>query len=836
MEETQILQQQQQEETQQHPHINVQNQSQNLDEIIFEEKSLTIDCQKQEQIIEEGKTDCVVPEVQYSPNKLQEIENIIEQHQIIDNLNYNKDKTEVDELIEQLMKDDTINDSYKKSLFFIQSDQELFLENMNQLESVASIATNQMQEIQVDLEKYKNLLSEKETELRIMKRERDEYLTQKVEVTLDNKRIKNELEVYQKHFEALEGINSQQNHQQPINTSQQVHPVIDQQSKLSKLIPSLFGVGKKQQISNQQEIQQQQVNNSQRQTHQRTTSSLQLQMHPGIPHIQNSQQQQPKIVDEQFENEQKEVIQIMQDQIQMKIKELQKMQQNNDESNIELGRVKGMLAREKERSEDLSSDLEINNMRLKKVEEQLQLREKEVETLKQELLKVRTTSEQEIKKLKKAQQNSGGTAANMTTGGSNEIMSARIHNQSIAYDPYSSGGRVVGGGIGYQPNLNQSVLADYHNVLNSQRDTLKSRESIIKSFRQKQDKPSIKQQDMNQSVIVGNSGISTKIIDLNNSYQVSSYDNPFEQSTASSTRGGTTNLNNLGSNAQNNFSSNNSSSLFNSNGPVRSRLFGQKNTNNQNNSNNLNINQMAKKITKTKKYEHVEASIKTGRTVKDVEVLSDKLVAKRANEKYKRIKCSTLAKLLGGNNLGESVYNWKGEEGKEEFKGTDMISDTESIYSMRSSMSQQTSITVATDQLGITAETQFLLLDMREPELYRKWHIRDSINYYHILLNQDKTIPEIYRFRNQPNKMIIIYLDDERTGTEIATKLVEKGFENSFLLSGGIEKFLEEFTDLVEGTDVPVPVKKLKEEKDKKKKMRSTQVGMRHQDCKKDHH
>lgn len=53
--------------------------------------------------------------------------------------------------------------------------------------------------------------------------------------------------------------------------------------------------------------------------------------------------------------------------------------------------------------------------------------------------------------------------------------------------------------------------------------------------------------------------------------------------------------------------------------------------------------------------------------------------------------------------------------------------------------------------------------------------------------------------------MIIIYLEDERTGTEVATKMVEKGIENSFLLSGGIEKFLEEFTEMVEGTDVPVP-------------------------------
>lgn len=44
--------------------------------------------------------------------------------------------------------------------------------------------------------------------------------------------------------------------------------------------------------------------------------------------------------------------------------------------------------------------------------------------------------------------------------------------------------------------------------------------------------------------------------------------------------------------------------------------------------------------------------------------------------------------------------------------------------------------------------------------------------------------------------------------------MVEKGIENSYLLSGGIEKFLEEYTDLVEGTDVPVPVKKILEEKE----------------------
>jgi len=35
--------------------------------------------------------------------------------------------------------------------------------------------------------------------------------------------------------------------------------------------------------------------------------------------------------------------------------------------------------------------------------------------------------------------------------------------------------------------------------------------------------------------------------------------------------------------------------------------------------------------------------------------------------------------------------------------------------------------------------------------------------------------------------MIIVYMNDERVGAQIATQMVEKGFENSFLLSGGIE-------------------------------------------------
>ena len=66
------------------------------------------------------------------------------------------------------------------------------------------------------------------------------------------------------------------------------------------------------------------------------------------------------------------------------------------------------------------------------------------------------------------------------------------------------------------------------------------------------------------------------------------------------------------------------------------------------------------------------------------------------------MKCSTLAKLLSATNFGESVYNWGGEEGKEELKASEMGSETESIYSQRTDMTRQTSITCNTEQLGIT--------------------------------------------------------------------------------------------------------------------------------------
>jgi len=98
-----------------------------------------------------------------------------------------------------------------------------------------------------------------------------------------------------------------------------------------------------------------------------------------------------------------------------------------------------------------------------------------------------------------------------------------------------------------------------------------------------------------------------------------------------------------------------------------------------------------------------------------------------------------------------------------------------------------------------------LLLDLREKDEYELWRIKEAINYPAPNIGRDKMIPELYHFKNKPDKLIILYMSDERNGTKVAQAFAEKGFENTYLLSGGIEGFLEDFTDLVEGRQIPVP-------------------------------
>lgn len=86
----------------------------------------------------------------------------------------------------------------------------------------------------------------------------------------------------------------------------------------------------------------------------------------------------------------------------------------------------------------------------------------------------------------------------------------------------------------------------------------------------------------------------------------------------------------------------------------------------------------------------------------------------------------------------------------------------------KTGISQISAVTYATDMLGITQNTKFLLLDMRDPEDYALFHVKEALNFPAPNIGRDKIIPELFRFKNQPDKLIIIYMSDERKGTAVA--------------------------------------------------------------------
>lgn len=67
-----------------------------------------------------------------------------------------------------------------------------------------------------------------------------------------------------------------------------------------------------------------------------------------------------------------------------------------------------------------------------------------------------------------------------------------------------------------------------------------------------------------------------------------------------------------------------------------------------------------------------------------------------------------------------------------------MKSTTSSIMSVGKE-SVTSAVTCTTDMLGITSETKFILLDLRDTEDYKKFHIRESISFPYPNITRDKT-------------------------------------------------------------------------------------------------
>ncbi len=101
---------------------------------------------------------------------------------------------------------------------------------------------------------------------------------------------------------------------------------------------------------------------------------------------------------------------------------------------------------------------------------------------------------------------------------------------------------------------------------------------------------------------------------------------------------------------------------------------------------------------------------------------------------------------------------------------------------------------------GAADQKPYLILDVRDSSSYAECHITEAAHYPAHLLNQDKITPEIFRYRNRSDAVIVLYDDDSQGDScKLATSFVQKGYENIRVLHGGLKAAIAKHPLMLDG-------------------------------------
>ena len=187
--------------------------------------------------------------------------------------------------------------------------------------------------------------------------------------------------------------------------------------------------------------------------------------------------------------------------------------------------------------------------------------------------------------------------------------------------------------------------------------------------------------------------------------------------------------------------------------------------------------------------------------------MSDQLISKRKSELFKRVKGSTIIKLIKSakENQTESIYNLgNGDQNINNQNIEDQKDDNKSVASQqtnKSNMTNVTAVTYATEMLGNLSEIDFIILDLREESEYERVHVIEAISFPAVNISRDKFTQQLIMMKNKPGKMIIMYHTDERNGIPYANNFFQKGYDNVYFLSGGIEEFEKYHPEYLDGPE-----------------------------------
>ncbi|KAG6964987.1 hypothetical protein JG688_00007441 [Phytophthora aleatoria] len=215
-----------------------------------------------------------------------------------------------------------------------------------------------------------------------------------------------------------------------------------------------------------------------------------------------------------------------------------------------------------------------------------------------------------------------------------------------------------------------------------------------------------------------------------------------------------------------------------------------------------NRNIMEKRIPQNPKYKNTQSKIDSGTTVNKVRLISHKEFLKRRDETFRRITCHCLAELfneyedIGGASQPEMVARMvKGANGEFTMERVPVGEDNQESSGPRI-------VSYEADEME-DYDAPYLVLDTRSKEEFATNRIHRSKNYPTTFLNRDVLLPEMHQFKNQDAKLIILYDLDDKTVAQTAHTLVQRGFDNIYVLTGGLIDYADAFPEHIEGTPLP---------------------------------
>ncbi|CAN9502590.1 unnamed protein product [Ophioblennius macclurei] len=249
------------------------------------------------------------------------------------------------------------------------------------------------------------------------------------------------------------------------------------------------------------------------------------------------------------------------------------------------------------------------------------------------------------------------------------------------------------------------------------------------------------------------------------------------------------------------------------------------------------MSSLNKPIKKNPRYAHIKSKVDSRCSRYKA---NEKLEELKKNYKYqkdeifKRLDLTTFAQLIlqvaSVSDLGESEIDGDSNVGEDDLSFTSSAdlecvselasgsihmssssSDWDDAGTVRSARSTLLSVITGVSGLDLNEEPQkvdevdpakrpypdcpYLLLDVRDREDYEQCHLISAHSFPIAMLSRTMNpyTKEVLEYKNVTGRIIILYDEDERIASRAATAMCRRGFENLFMLSGGLKVIAQYF-------------------------------------------